>query len=119
MNHEPAPQGESKMIEKTVCMISGDEFQDRFMHAADVFEDSKMLAEPALFRITLAPDADLTQVIERFTDTCQKTKRVLAAVFFVGTDIGWINQNVTTVSTGDQYCPLEPMLRYYGYEGAI
>jgi hypothetical protein len=112
------------MSDKTInrvirlCLISGDAFQDAFMHATDVFEPSKRLATPRFFRMELLPHADLPKIVEQFRLSAEKELKVsVVACFAVGTDIGYIDDTVKTVSDGEKWCLLDEMLLAAGWCG--
>lgn len=96
-------------------MIAGDKFLDEAMHAFDVFEPFKRLATATLFTLSLSDDADPQNIIDTFLKTAEEKRMFVAAVFFVGTEIGFVDETVKLVTDGERFCPLDDMLKAYGF----
>ena len=102
------------MSDIQICMLCSDRFKDGFIHAADLFEDFKRLAEPVFFRATIEPTADLHGIVAKFREEAAK-RWLVVAVFIVGTSIGYVDETVKLVSDGSHFCPLDYMLSKCGY----
>lgn len=114
--HPSSPQPVTQMA--TICIISGDLFADKFMHACDVFEPFKRLAVPEVFDVEGLTDDAAQRFIDEFRQQFS-TKRFIVAAFLVGTAIGYVDDSVKLISDGHTFCALADMLKTIGYRGAI
>lgn len=94
--------------------------QDRFMHAADVFEPFKRLIEDP-FTVTgeMEEGRNLADVLAKFRTVMEGTgKYEVLAVFHPHLEEGaWCNQEVIMVSTGHQFCKFADLLAHLNYRG--
>lgn len=94
--------------------------QDRFMHAADVFEPFKrLIEEPFCVTGELEEGKTLAGALTKFKTVMEGTgKYEVLAVFHPHLEEGaWCNQEVIMVSTGHQFCKFADLLDHHGYRG--
>lgn len=103
-----------------VDIIHGDKVRDDFMHACDIFEKGKILADYESYEVSGEPDLD------KLTETMQKTfeqaGRVVAFVSIRTIDgvkntkyPAYIKPEVQTISNGRSFGLFHKMLKQLGY----
>jgi len=101
-------------------LFYGDDFKNRFMHAADVFEQGKQLAEYNQFVVTGTPD--LNKLCDNMKNALEKTGKnvVLVAIRSINgkrvTPRPYIKPNVQTISDGKKFGLFKDMLERIGYK---
>lgn len=108
-----------------LIVVTGPRKLDEYMHAADVFDPSKHLihvdakGRPTCQRYELTVDPekfDLTKTIAVLKEKAAKdADDRLLACFIPGQTGGWRDETCLTVSTGRNWCLLEPLLRKWGF----
>ncbi len=102
----------SQIRRNIALIIFSENFTTRFMQAADMFEDFKVLIKPPL-EATVVDDFGQNNV-DAMLKQLEGSPYSLVAV--VTKDFRWLNPQVKTVSTGTHWCTLENYLASMGYK---
>lgn len=103
-----------------ICIFACNKFLNGFMRAADVFENFKHLTQVERIDCSWNEKSDLNEVLTQMKQAAEKeATHYIIAAFVVGTDIGYIDRSVKTVSDGEQWCLFANLLRSYGYMGSV
>ena len=99
-----------------VVAIFGRSDMTRFMQDADMFERFKIVAKPYQLTLSLKPGCTNIQALSDLRATLEKFDQRVAAVFIPGSQEGaWRDENVLSISNGEQWCTLKDCLEAYGF----
>ena len=111
-----ATEKEQQADEVEIVVIAGDRVKDQFMHAADVFEPFKVLADVHTISFTTkkAP-IDLPKVIGAIVKGVQPNWRVVAAFAPNRKEGAYVDPTVRVISNGTNWAMLDDVLKVCHY----
>lgn len=113
--------GTEEKVEIPFVLIAGDKKMDTTMHAFDMFEPFKALAEVKSFvvtRIGKPTDKQLENMLKAIKEGYEKEGCRVVAIFCPGNKVGaYLDKTVKTISSGTKWGMLADALKAYGYAG--
>lgn len=103
----------SRML--TLVLLSGSRRIDDFMHARDVFESFRALAEPMVFNLKVTKGAKSERIVACAREAAEKHGHRVVAAFIVGVRKGvFVDKSVRVISSGQRWCLLRDFLSAWG-----
>lgn len=106
-----------------VDIIHGDKKRDAFMHACDVFENSKVLGDYDALVVTAEEDAKLDELCDNLKDAYEKCGRIVSFVSIKRVDDTFTNDykryirpETSAISNGNNWGLFRDVLKKIGYE---
>lgn len=114
---------EKKEVKVILDVIAGDGMRNKFMHYADMFEDSKQLGEYQQMTVSGKPEMDINNISRNMKDALEKVGMnvVFVSVRQVGPTLTndyerYIKPGTSSISNGHKWGMFHELLKQLGYE---